>query len=222
MRFSRASNLAGICLLFGTMVPVYAQGDQKGGGKQGNSGRQERGVPQHAKQPPQQRQRQQPQRAQQRPQRQQQQPQRAQQNYRPPVQRSQQQARSWQQQRGWVQKGGWQGHNSWQQNRAQHWDTDHRTWQQRGGYGGYFIPQTSFGLYFGPRHYFRLHTRPVIYMGYPRFTYGGFSFLLVDPWPEYWPENWYDSDDLYIDYNDGYYLYNRRYPQVALAVTVVL
>jgi hypothetical protein len=44
-------------------------------------------------------------------------------------------------------------------------------------------------------------------MGYPRFQYGGFSFMLVDPWPEYWAEDWYDTDDLYIDYDDGYYLY---------------
>jgi hypothetical protein len=61
-----------------------------------------------------------------------------------------------------------------------------------------------------------------MYMGYPRFEYGGYSFLLVDPWPEYWSDNWFDSDDLYIDYNDGYYLYDRRYPQVALAVTIML
>ena len=95
-----------------------------------------------------------------------------------------------------------------------HWESDHRTWAQRGGYGGYYIPQDRFSLYFGSQHWFRMHSRPTIYMGYPRFSYGGFSFLLVDPWPEYWAENWYDTDDVYIDYDDGYYLYNRRYPGV--------
>jgi hypothetical protein len=59
-------------------------------------------------------------------------------------------------------------------------------------------------------------------MGYPRFEYGGYAFLLVDPYPEYWADNWYDSDDLYIDYDDGYYLYNRGYPQVRLAITIAL
>jgi hypothetical protein len=62
-------------------------------------------------------------------------------------------------------------------------------------------------------------------MGYPRFDYNGFAFLIVDPWPEYWSDNWYDSDDVYVDYDyddSGYYLYNRRYPGVRLAVTVVL
>ena len=63
---------------------------------------------------------------------------------------------------------------------------------------------------------------PTIYMGYPRFDYGGFSFLLVDPWPEYWAENWFYTDDLYIDYDDGYYLYDRRYPEVRLAITVAM
>ena len=61
--------------------------------------------------------------------------------------------------------------------------------------------------------------------GYPRFTYGGYSFLLVDPWPEYWADNWYATDDVYIaydDYDNGYYLYNRRYPAIRLAISVAL
>jgi hypothetical protein len=59
-------------------------------------------------------------------------------------------------------------------------------------------------------------------MGYPRFTYQGYSFLMVDPWPEYWPENWYQTDDVYVDYDDGYYLYNRRNPGFRLAITLIL
>ncbi len=57
--------------------------------------------------------------------------------------------------------------------------------------------------------------------GYPRFQYGGFWFGVVDPWPEYWSDDWYDNDDVYIDYSgDGYYLYNRRYPGDRIAITV--
>jgi hypothetical protein len=138
-------------------------------------------------------------------------------------QRTQEQARSWQQQRGWVQQGGgWQGHSTWQGDRSRNWASDHRGWDQRGGYGGYYIPQATFGLSFGSQHYFRIRSQPVIYMGYPRFQYGGFSFLLVDPWPEDWSENWYANDDVYIDYDDGYYLYNRRYPEQRLAITIAL
>jgi len=57
--------------------------------------------------------------------------------------------------------------------------------------------------------------------GYPRFQYGGYWFSVVDPWPEYWPEDWYDNDDVYIEYfDDGYYLCNRRYPGDRIAISV--
>jgi hypothetical protein len=43
----------------------------------------------------------------------------------------------------------------------------------------------------------------------------GFWFSLVDLWPEYWSDNWYENDDVYVDYaGDGYYLYNRSYPGI--------
>ena len=137
-------------------------------------------------------------------------------------QRTQQQAAAWQQQRGWLRQGGWQEHSTWQQGRAQRWENDHRSWARRGGYGGHYIPRDRFSLSFGNQHWFRMHSRPTMYMGYPRFWYSGFSFLLVDPWPEYWAENWYDTDDVYIDYDEGYYLYNRRSPSIRLAISVVL
>lgn len=139
-----------------------------------------------------------------------------------PPRRNEQQARTWQQQRGWVQKGGWQGHDTWQQARARNWANEHRGWAQRGGYGGYYIPQSRFSLSFGSQHVFRLRARPVIYQRYPRFDYGGYSFLIVDPWPESWSDNWYDSDDVYIDYDDGYYLHNRRHAGFRLAISIIL
>ena len=59
----------------------------------------------------------------------------------------------------------------------------------------------------------------VVVGGYPRFQYGGFWFSLIDPWPEYWSDGWYDDDDVYIDYyEDGYYLYNPRYPRDRIAI----
>ncbi len=67
-----------------------------------------------------------------------------------------------------------------------------------------------------------MQSRPSIYMGYPRFSYDGFSFMILDPWPEYWADNWYETDDVYIGYDDGYYLYDRRSPYVRLAISVVL
>lgn len=140
-----------------------------------------------------------------------------------PVQeRTRQQARGWQQQRGWFKQGAWQGSNSWQNNRAHDWQGQHRTWDQRGGYGGYYIPQARFVLSFGSQHWFRITSRPIIVGGYPRFQYGGFSFMLVDPWPEGWSEDWYTRDDVYVDYDNGYYLHDRRDPGIRLAISVVL
>ena len=137
-----------------------------------------------------------------------------------PPQRSREQARGWEQQKGWRSQGAWEEHHSWREHRAHQWQDEHRTWVERGGYGGYYIPQDQFRLRFGNQHWFRIHTRPSIYGGYPRFQYGGFWFTLVDPWPEFWSETWYSNDDVYLDYNDGYYLYNRRHPGFGIAVTV--
>jgi DNA mismatch repair ATPase MutL len=136
---------------------------------------------------------------------------------------TQPQATAWQQQKGWLkQGGGWQGHATWAQNGDRNWNSDHRTWAQRGGYGGYVIPQNTYNVSFGSQHWFRMGGMPSMYMGYPRFSYGGFWFMLVDPWPGTWVANWYADDDVYIVYNDGYYLCNRTYPGVMLAITVSL
>jgi hypothetical protein len=113
---------------------------------------------------------------------------------------------------------------AWQGDRAQNWEADHRTWQQRGGYSGYRVPDDRFRASYGQDHGFRFYSLPVIYVGgHRRFQYGGFWFGLVDPWPEYWSANWYDDDDVYVDYyGDGYYLYNRRYPGDRIAISFYL
>jgi len=110
----------------------------------------------------------------------------------------------------------------WQDHRAQHWQKEHRTWHERGGYRGYRIPDDRFRAHFGRQHWFRVHSAPVLVVGgYPRFRYGGFWFSVVDPWPEYWSRTWYETDDIYVDYvDDGYYMYNRRHPGVAIAINV--
>ena len=112
--------------------------------------------------------------------------------------------------------------SAWQEHRAHDWQSEHRGWQQRGGYNGYRIPEDRYDGYFGSGHSFRIYSYPVMMVGgYPRFQYDGFWFSLVDPWPEYWSNNWYDNDDVYISYSDdGYYLYNRRYPRDRIAITI--
>ena len=110
---------------------------------------------------------------------------------------------------------------AFQEHRAHNWKAEHRNWQERGGYRGYRIPESRYRGHFGPAHAFRLQSRVAVVGGYPRFQYGGFRFDVVDPWPEYWSDDWYDNDDVYVDYSgDGYYLYNRRYPGDRIAITV--
>jgi hypothetical protein len=59
--------------------------------------------------------------------------------------------------------------------------------------------------------------------GYPRFQYEGYWISTVDPWPEAWGNDWYDNDDVYVNYVDnGYYLYNRSYPGQGIAINITL
>src|SRR5450631_2135453 len=135
-------------------------------------------------------------------------------------QRAQQQDNRSSQQRQRVQHD--QQRAVWQQHRARDWQSEHRDWRQRGGYTGYRIPDAHYRGSFGANHWFRIHRYPMeLYGGYPRFQYGGFWFGFMDPWPEYWADDWYDNDDVYVVYSeDGYYLYNRRYPRDRIAITV--
>ena len=131
-------------------------------------------------------------------------------------------ARAWQGRDTW-RRNAWPARATWREHRAEHWERDHRTWAQRGGYGGYRIPEPQFVSRFGVSHPFLIGTRPVIYQGYPRFRCGGYWFLIVDPWPEFWVDDWYMADRVYIDYyGDGYYLVNPRYPGIRIAITVFL
>ena len=112
--------------------------------------------------------------------------------------------------------------SGWQQHRAHRWESEHRTWEQRGGYRGYRIPDDRFRGYFGPEHGFRVNGLPFLVVGgYPRFQYSGYWVSALDPWPEYWGDNWYDNDDVYVAYVDhGYYLFNRRYPRSGIAISI--
>ncbi len=115
-----------------------------------------------------------------------------------------------------------QHRGAWLDRRAHNWQTEHRSWQQRGGYKGYRIPNARYRGSFGSSHSFRMFSFPLLVVsGFPRFQYGGLWFSVMDPWPEYWSDNWYDNDDLYIEfYGGGYYLRNRMHPLDRMALTV--
>jgi hypothetical protein len=113
----------------------------------------------------------------------------------------------------------------WQQHRAPGGAYQERTWQQRGGYSGYRIPDSYYASYYGSNHSFRVYSMPfMLYGGMPRFQYGGYWFTFMDPYPNYWGDDWYQTDDVYVAYyGDGYYLYNRRYPgRPGLAINITL
>ncbi|GLH66468.1 hypothetical protein GETHED_08320 [Geothrix edaphica] len=139
-----------------------------------------------------------------------------------PSPRAAETARAWQARDTW-RRDAWPARSSWREHRAHQWERDHRTWAQRGGYGGYRIPEPQFVSRFGYQHPFLIGSRPVIYQGYPRFRCGGYWFLIVDPWPEFWVDDWYLTDRVYVDYyGDGYYLVNPRHPGIRIAITVFL
>lgn len=234
MKTGGITGAAILSLFLGMAAPAYAQHDEQGDRKDHaqQQGGHEQSRPEHAQQPQAQRNQQQAQDRQQQAQRNQQQAQQKQQQQnqhnqqqaqdrRQQVQRNQQQAQARQQpQRTYQQQRVRQ--SAWQEHRSQNWQSDHRNWQQRGGYRGYRIPDDRYRGYFGPSHGFRINTLPFLVVGgYPRFQYQGYWISTVDPWPEYWGNDWYDNDDVYVSYVDnGYYLYNRRYPREGIAINI--
>ncbi|MGA3178363.1 MAG: hypothetical protein ABSE19_13585 [Candidatus Acidiferrum sp.] len=223
-----------LLLLAGTIAPAYAQREQQG--KEQGKPQQEQ---QHQQAKPAQQQHQQPQKEQAKPAQQQHQQakpaQQHQQTANKPAQRSQQAYGGTY--HGGVQANGptyggvhhsgvpqhqGQVRSGFAQSRAGSWNNDHRTWQQRGGYNGYRVPEDRFRQYFGSNHFFRIGGLPMVFVGgYPRFQYDGYWVTFMDPWPESWDPAWYENDDVYLDYTgDGYYLYDRMHPGIGIAVTV--
>jgi hypothetical protein len=80
------------------------------------------------------------------------------------------------------------------------------------------IPEDRFRANYGRQHVFHVN-RVTVIDGAPRFVYGGYNFVLVEPWPA----GWAYTDDCYIDYIDGeYFLFDLLHPGVRMAITVVL
>ena len=251
MKVNGTIGTAFLCLLFGIAAPVFAQHEQKDEKQnhpvqQQSRHEQAQPQPQHAQQQSQraQQQREQPQQHAQQQQRQdqnnrqqhaQQQQRQDQNNRQQHAQQQQRQNQNNQQQRAQQQRhdqnnrqarGTPEQHrvqqSAWQSHGSRNWDSDHRNWQQRGGYRGYRVPDDRYRGYFGPNHGFRIGGLPFLVVGgYPRFQYDGYWISAVDPWPEYWGADWYDNDDVYVAYVDnGYYMYNRRYPTAGVAISI--
>jgi hypothetical protein len=80
------------------------------------------------------------------------------------------------------------------------------------------IPDDRFRTNFGQGHVFVI-SQPEMVGGFSRFQYGGFAFGFLQPWPD----GWYYTDDVYVDYIDGeYFLFNPYYPGVRVGISVVI
>ena len=80
------------------------------------------------------------------------------------------------------------------------------------------IPEERFRASYGRQHVFHVN-RVTVVEGTPRFVYGGYTFVLVEPWPV----GWAYTDDCYIDDVDGeYFLFDLLHPGVRIAINVFL
>jgi hypothetical protein len=80
------------------------------------------------------------------------------------------------------------------------------------------IPDNQFHAHFGHQHTFVVN-EPIIVAGQPRFQYGGYWFVISQPWPV----GWTYSDECYIDYVDGeYILFDLLHPGVQVVLFVVM
>lgn len=78
------------------------------------------------------------------------------------------------------------------------------------------ISDTEYKAHFGREHTFHIG-HPEIVGGRPHFSYGGYSFVISQPWPAGWG---YDDDVYVIDANGVYYLVDVAHPGVQLALVI--
>ncbi len=93
----------------------------------------------------------------------------------------------------------------------------HQAEAREGRQGGH-IPDDRFRADFGRQHTFRMG-QPVMVGEIPRFQYGGYWFVIAQPWPA----GWAYTDVVYVDYVDGeYFLLSPMHPGVQILVNVIL
>ena len=95
---------------------------------------------------------------------------------------------------------------------------DERQDQRADAKQGGRIPEDRFRANFGRAHTFTIG-RPVIVAGTPRFQYGGYWFVIAQPWPV----GWAYTDVVYVDFIDGgYFLLSPVHPGVQISINVIV
>jgi hypothetical protein len=90
--------------------------------------------------------------------------------------------------------------------------------QRAGGGSKGHIPDDRFRANFGRAHTFRINHVTTV-SSTPQFVYGGYTFIIVDPWPAVWLY----TDDCYIDFiDDEYFLFDLAHPGKRILVNVVV
>jgi hypothetical protein len=107
-----------------------------------------------------------------------------------------------------------------EESKPAHEEKDHQGHARPAGKSAH-IPDPKFKANFGHQHTFAvkqvIHETRVV-PGQTQFVYGGYSFIIVDPWPSVWLY----SDDCYIDYvDDDYFLFDVMHPGIRVALFVV-
>ena len=95
---------------------------------------------------------------------------------------------------------------------------DERQDQRADAKQGGRIPEDRFRANFGRAHTFTIG-HPVIVAGTPRFQYGGYWFVIAQPWPV----GWAYTDVVYVDFIDGgYFLLSPVHPGVQISINVIV
>jgi len=110
----------------------------------------------------------------------------------------------------------------WQQHRASSWQTEHRTWLQRGGYIRYRIPEDHFtATLAGTTGSASTTSLWRIFGGHPRFQYEGYCSVLSTRGRNTGrPTGTKTMMCISTMSGGGYYMYNRRHPRDRIAITV--
>lgn len=84
------------------------------------------------------------------------------------------------------------------------------------------VPEKTYKAHFGQQHKVtakRIVTTTHIVPNQTRFTYVGYTFVFVQPWPM----GWGFDDDVYIDYVDGgWFMFDAMHPGVQLGLSIVM
>jgi hypothetical protein len=85
----------------------------------------------------------------------------------------------------------------------------------RGGGGHGRISDEHYRASFGSGHNFHVNRGDY---DHRRFSYGGYSFGFIEPWPA----SWYYTDNVYVVYEGGgYYMYDAIHPGMRISVNIL-